>query len=366
MTTMRALVGYAVGEPVDVLRLETRPVPEPGRGQVRVRVQAAPINPNDLHILRGRYGLAPELPAALGHESVGVIDALGEGVESATVGQRVVTIGVTGTWQDYVLADAERVLAVPDGMSTSTAAQLLTNPLTGLLLVTTELDVQPGEWLLQSAAGSTVGKVVAQLGRHFGFKTINVVRRRSAVVEILELGGTEVISTEDQDLPSRVAEIVGEDGVRKAIDCVAGQLGADISRSLAPGGEMIVYGALSTHRQTEPDKLTIPLHAASVIYGTKLVRGFWLHRWFATTPRQQIGAALARNLGLVASGIVRIPEGQPMELEQFAEAVHLAEAPARGGKPIFVLGGGGVNDGMPGSAVHTATKPGVTGRASIR
>jgi hypothetical protein len=93
-----------------------------------------------------------------------------------------------------------------------------------------------------------------------------------------------------------VREIAGEDGVSKAIDSVAGQLGADVFHSLAPGGEMIVYGALSSHRQTEADRLTLPLDARSVIYGTKTVRGFWLYRWFTITRQQQIGAALAQTL----------------------------------------------------------------------
>src|SRR5262245_19358546 len=300
MPMMRALVAHGVGEPVDVLRLENRPVPEPAAGQVRVRVQVAPVNPNDLHIMRGRYGFAPELPAVLGQESVGTLDALGDGVDAFALGQRVITVGVTGTWQEYLVADAERVLAVPDGMSTSTAAQLLFNPLTAVLLVTDELDVRAGEWLVQTAAGSSVGRVVVQLGRHLGFRTINVVRRRSAVEDITALGGAEVICTGDEDLAARVAEIVGEDGVRTAIDCVAGQVGADVSRALAPGGEMVVYGALSTHRQSDPDALTIPLFARSVIYGTKIVRGFWLTRWFATTPPERVGAAIARTVGLVA------------------------------------------------------------------
>jgi len=338
MKTMQALVAHAVGEPADVLRLETRAVPEPGRRQVRIRVQAAPVQPSDLHILRGRYGFAPELPAILGFESVGVVDALGEGVEGVAVGQRVITIGVMGTWQEYVVADAERVLAVPDGVSTSTAAQLLTNPLTAMLLVTSELHVEKGEWLLQTAAGSTVGKTVLQLGRHFGFKTINVVRRRSAVEEILDLGGTEVICTEDQDLRERVEQIVGDEGVRKAIDCVAGQLGADVSRSLAPGGEMIVYGALSSHRETEPDKLTIPLFARSMIYDTKIVRGFWLNRWFSSTPREQMRAALGKTFYLVVGGAIRIAEGQPLSLHPFADAMRLAEAPGHGSKPLLMLG----------------------------
>jgi NADPH:quinone reductase-like Zn-dependent oxidoreductase len=93
MTTMQVLVMHAVGEPTDVLRLETRPVPEPEAGQVRVRVLAAPVHATDLHILRGRYGFAPEPPAVLGVECVGLVDALGDGVDNVTVGQRVITWG---------------------------------------------------------------------------------------------------------------------------------------------------------------------------------------------------------------------------------------------------------------------------------
>ena len=136
-----------------------------------------------------------------------------------------------------------------------------------------------------------MGQSVIQLGVHVGFKTLNVVRRRSAVEGILSLGGTAVICTEDEDLRQRVADIAGHDGVSKAIDCVSGQVGADVSRALAPHGELLVYGALSTHRQTDPDKLTIPIFARSLIYETKTVRGFWLFRWFTETPKDRMAAA---------------------------------------------------------------------------
>jgi NADPH2:quinone reductase len=80
-------------------------------------------------------------------------------------GQRVITIGRLGTWQDYLVADVQCVLPVPAALSRSTAAQLLTNSLTAMLLVTSEPDVQPGEWLLQTAAGSSGGRIVLQLAR---------------------------------------------------------------------------------------------------------------------------------------------------------------------------------------------------------
>ncbi|AGS67109.1 NADPH:quinone reductase [Streptomyces collinus Tu 365] len=343
---MRALVAVKAGEPTDVLRLESLPVPAPEAGQALIRVTAAPIHASDLHVLRGRYGFSLDFPAVGGHmECVGRVATLGPDTEGPNAGERVVVAAipavpgppVAGTWQEYLVIDARRLLPVPDQLSDSTACQLAVNPLTALLLVTRELDAQPGEWLLQTAAGSTVGRLVIQLCRHLGIRTINVVRRRGAVEEITALGGDEVICTEDEDLVQRVAEIAGPAGVRKAVDCVAGPVGAQVSQALAPGGELVVYGALSTHRQTDPAALTIPLQARSVIYETKTVRGFWLNRWFGTTSPEIALRALARVRDLVADEVLSIPQGRPFPLQRFAEAVTLAEAPAHGTKPLFVL-----------------------------
>jgi NADPH:quinone reductase-like Zn-dependent oxidoreductase len=334
--TIRAVVAQHQGEPADVLRLESRPRPEPGDGQVLVRVRAAPVHATDLHIMRGRYGYTPEFPTVLGSESVGEVEAVGPGVDSVEVGQRVVTVLVSGTWQEFVVVAASQVAPVPDKLSDYSACQMITNPLTALLLVR-DIGVQPGDWLLQTAAGSTVGKLVLQLARHRGIRTINVVRRRAAVDEILQLGGTEVICTEDEDLAARVAEIAGGAGVRKALDSVAGQLGADVFRALAPGGELLVYGALSTHRQTDASALTIPLFARSVIYEAKTVRGFWLFRWVVTTPSEVTGATLAEVRNAVTAGVLEIPEGQPISVERYADAAALAEAPAHGTKPVLVF-----------------------------
>jgi NADPH:quinone reductase-like Zn-dependent oxidoreductase len=343
---MRALVAGKVGEPTDVLRLESRPVPTPEAGQALIRVKATPIHASDLHVLRGRYGFSPEFPAVGGHmECVGRIEALSPDTEGLKVGERVVVAAVpavpgphvAGTWQEYLVADTRRLLPVPDHLSDSSACQLAVNPLTALLLVTRELDVQPGEWLLQTAAGSTVGRLVIQLSRHLGIRTINVVRRRGAVEEIKAFGGDEVICTEDEDLLQRVAETAGPAGVRKAIDCVAGPVGAQVSQALAPGGEVVVYGALSTHRQTDPAALTIPLQARSVIYETKVVRGFWLNRWFGTASPEDALHALSQVRSLVADEVLSIPQGQPFPLERFTEAIALAETPARDAKPLFVF-----------------------------
>src|SRR5258708_13675111 len=113
MTTMQALVAHEVGEPADVLRLETRPIPSPNKGQVRIRIQAAPIHPSDLHMLRGRFGIVPPLPTVMCSESVGIVDALGEGVDNLSIGHRVVTVGVGRTSQTFVVADPNSLFSVP-------------------------------------------------------------------------------------------------------------------------------------------------------------------------------------------------------------------------------------------------------------
>ena len=340
MSTMRAVVAREMGEPSEVLQVRHLPVPELGPGQVLVRVAATPVHASDLHIIRGRYGYTREFPAVLGLECAGTVAALGFGANDTgtglRVGQSVVTVGVPGTWQEFVVADATRVLPVPDSMTISTASQLVTNPLTAWLLVS-QLDLGRGDWLLQTAAGSTVGQLVLRLAGHLGFRTINVVRRRAAVEHIRALGGTEVICTEDENLPERIAQLTADRPLTKAIDCVAGQVGADVSRALAPGGELVVYGALSTHRQTDPNALTIPLFARSVIYEAKVVRGFWLHHWFATTPAEQVRAALGTVAELVGAGVMTVPEGQPFPAERAAEAARLAEAPAHDGKPLLTF-----------------------------
>ena len=211
-----------------------------------LRMRARPVNPSDLSMLRGRYGQLPPLPATPGLEGVGEVEALGAGVDSVAAGQRVVPLGASpGTWAERMVVPAARLVPVPDGVSDDAAAQLVVNPLSAWVLLVDELDVQPGEWLLQNAAGSTLGRIVLQLARARGFRTINVVRRAEQGEELLALGADEVIATDRDDLGERVREITGGEGVAKAIDAVGGELAGRMAAALAPRGTLITYGRLS-------------------------------------------------------------------------------------------------------------------------
>ena len=325
---MQSVRFHEFGDPAEVLRVEEVPRPEPGPGQVLVRMRARPINPSDLLTVRGLYGALPETPATPGLEGMGEVAAAGEGVAHLRAGQRVIPLGVPGTWAEYVVAPAERVIPVPDAVSDQAAAQFVVNPLTAWIMTVEELALRPGEWLLQTAAGSTLGRVVLQIARQRGFRTINVVRRREQAEELLALGADACVSTDEEDVAERVREVVGGEGLRKAIDAVGGETGAAVLRSLSRGGVMLVYGLLSGR--------PIPVDGGRMIFTSTTVRGFWLGEWMRSAPPERQLAVTSEMLRLMASREVVPPvEAEYTLAEVLAAAAH-SERPGRSGKVLLV------------------------------
>jgi NADPH2:quinone reductase len=222
----------------------------------------------------------------------------------------------------------DKLVPVPDGLDDAAAATSYINPLTAWALTRSTHKLKEGDWLLQTAAASSVGKFVLQLAQQYRFKTINVIRRREQETIIRNLGGNEVICTADEDLRARLQELTAGKGVERAIDCVAGELGAEIARNLAPGGTMLVYGALSSHRQTDPAKFMMPLFAPRLIYSTATVRGWWLPRWVPSQPLAEVRAATSDLLTMLSNGALTPPAIAQYSFKDFQEAVRLADGEA--------------------------------------
>jgi NADPH2:quinone reductase len=227
-----------------------------------------------------------------------------------------------------IVCTADKLVPVPDDLDDSAAATSYINPLTAWALTRSAHNLKEGDWLLQTAAASSVGKFVLQLAQQYGFKTINVVRRREHETIIRNLGGNEVTCTADEDLRSRLQELTAGKGLERAIDCVAGELGAEIARNLAPAGTMLVYGALSSHRQTDPAKFLMPLFAPRLIYSTATVRGWWLPRWVSSQPLAEVRTATSDLLTMFSKGALTPPTSVRYSVEDFQEAVSLADGEA--------------------------------------
>ena len=329
---MKAIVFEQFGEPAEVLRLQDVPIPEPGPGQVRVRMIASPVNPSDLLVVRGQYGVLPALPATPGFEGVGVVDRAGPGLLGRLVlGKRVTVInGDGGNWAEYVTIPARQARPVAADIPDEQVASFFVNPATVLAMVRHVLRVPRGAWLLQSAAGSALGRMIIKLGRHDGFKTLNVVRRREAIDELKALGADAVIASSDGPIDEQVHRIAGPDGVKYAIDPVGGDTGTGVFRALAAEGRMLVYGTLSG----EP----IQIDPRLMIAGKRVVEGFWLGHWMR---ERSIPAALKlfhEITALMRSGVLATETGPSIAMEGIGEAVRAAEAVGRQGKVLLTIG----------------------------
>jgi NADPH:quinone reductase-like Zn-dependent oxidoreductase len=338
---MKAAMFDRFGVPEDVLQVRDLPVPEPARGQVRVRMVASPVNPSDLLVIRGEYGTLPTLPATPGFEGVGVVDKSGGGllalVRGLRPGRRVAVIcGGGGAWGEYAVVPARQLIPLPDDIPDEQAASFFVNPLSALamlfyvLKVPRGLGVPRGEWLLQTAAGSALGRMVIRLGKNFGLRTINVVRRREQVEELQRAGADAVICSADESIPDRVCALTEGRGVKYAIDAVGGQTGAAVVEALGARGRLLVYGTLSG----EP----IAVNPRLLMVGRKRVEGFWLSEWVREQSPLRMLDYFAQIRGLMQAGVLTSEVGATFSLDEVQKAVAQAAQTGRQGKVLLRIG----------------------------
>jgi mitochondrial enoyl-[acyl-carrier protein] reductase / trans-2-enoyl-CoA reductase len=308
--------------------------PAPGPGDVLVELVAAPINPSDLLMMRGEYGIRPELPAVGGNEGMGRVAAVGEGVTHLNVGDRVSLAGIRGgTWRERTLAKGARLAPLPEADPLQ-LAMLTANPATALILLEEFVPLAPGDWVAQNAANSAVGQAVITLAAMAGVRTLSVVRRES-LVEPLRAAGGDVVLVDGPDLARRAREALdaagaGRDAVKVAFDAVAGSATSRLARLVAHGGTVVNYGALSGE----------PCHVEprETIFRGVTLRGFWLVTWFSTAPAERIAAVYGRLGALVADGTLHTPVEATYPLREAKAALAHAGREGRGGKVLLVAG----------------------------
>lgn len=323
---MRALIHSTFGEASEVLEVQERPMPEPAAGQVRVRTLLSPIHNHDLWTIRGTYGFVPELPAASGTEAVGVVDAVGEGVESLQVGQRVATGGTFGVWSEFFVAKAAGLIPIPEALSDETAAQLISMPFSALSLLDF-LDVREGDWIAQNTANGAVGKLVAQFAAARGVRVLGLVRRDAGVDELAALGIGDIVSTDSADWRDRAAQILGEEVPRAAVDSVGGDAAGDLLSLLGEGGTLVSFGSMGSP--------TVTLQAGDLIFKQATVKGFWGSAVSKAMDASTRGALFAELVQRIASGEVKLPVDAVYPFEQARDAAAASAVPGRAGKVLL-------------------------------
>lgn len=328
---MKAVVFDRFGEPGEVLQVKDVPLPEPGAGQVRVRMIASPINPSDLLVVRGRYGVLPKLPATPGFEGVGIVDKVGPGLLGKLVaGKRVVAINDKGgNWAEYAIINARQARPVPADIPDEQAASFFVNPATVLAMVRYVLNVPKGAWLLQSAANSNLGRMVIRLARQEGMRTVNVVRHEALVPELKKLGADAVVVApgDSEGLEARIREAVAGETIRHAIDPVGGEIGTGVLNSLGLDGHLLLYGSLSERPIQLASRHTIARHLK--------VEGFWLGHWVRSRTIPQNLILFRQIFKLIREGVLSTEVGESFQLGSIHEAVKGSEKPGNRSKVLL-------------------------------
>ncbi len=352
---MRSVQIDRLSDGFDRVRIVDAPVPEPGPGQLRVRMKLSPVNPSDLNFIRGDYTRAlerliwnhghedlcydpgrtqpsPKPPYSLGGEGVGVVDACGPGVpEEAFGGRRVAVVAgpPMGAWQDYTVVAAQRALPMPPGVSDETAAMFIVNPLSAYAMVHEILQVQPGTWLMQDAAGSALAKMVVRMSKLTGFRTINLVRGRAHHEALAALGADVIVDTESQDVVDEVARATGGRGADFAMDCVGGEIAGQMLRCLTLGGHMVAYGTLANSPITLPSRdMMMPVTRLS---------GFFATNWLALQPKEKLPAIFGAMGQLAMKGVFESPVDATYPLEQVQQAIEASQVKGRAGKILLKI-----------------------------
>lgn len=322
---MRAVRLTSFGNPVDGLQYVDMPEPDaPGPNQVLLGVAFSPINPNDLMVAQGTYAFRPPLPAVIGNEGVGRVLAVGPGVESVKVGDRVLAPPASFTWRERMVIPAGGLSALPPDADPQQLAMLGINPPTAALLLSEYVDLKPGEWVVQNAANSGVGRWVIAFAKTRGLKTVDIVRRPDLVAELEGIGG-DVVVVDSPDVPDRIKAAVDQAELRLALDGVSGPATGGLAATLSRHGTLVSFAAMSEGPMS--------INPLDFIFKPLTMRGFWLgHPEVAA----KIAPAIVQAATMIASGQVHIPVAATYPLSAIKDAVAHAQ---RGGKILLDIAG---------------------------
>jgi NADPH:quinone reductase-like Zn-dependent oxidoreductase len=238
----------------EVLRFESLEIGEPGAGEVRVRIEAIGLNRAEAAFRSGRYIEKAQLPARLGYEAAGVIEALGEGVSGFSVGEPICVVPAFsmnkyGVYAERAIVPASALLKQPAGLGVCECASIWMQYLTAYGALIDISEIVAGDAVIITAASSSVGLAAIQIANHVGAVSIAVTRTAGKEEELRKLGAAHVIVTEKDNLETEVLRITGGKGVKVAFDPIGGPIVASLAAGMARRGWLILYGNLSGQAQ---------------------------------------------------------------------------------------------------------------------
>lgn len=243
--------------PPEVMRLEDVPAPVPGPGQLLVRIRAAGVNPVETYIRAGAYARAASLPYTPGQDAAGVVEALGEGVQGAKVGDPVYTTGtLTGSYAEFALCEPLRVHPLPEGVSFAQGAALGVPYSTAWRALFQRARVVPGETVLIHGASGGVGIAAVQIARAAGLTVVGTAGTPEGATLVSREGAHHVFSHRDAEYLDRAVALTGGRGFDIVLEMLSNvNLSRDL-KALAMRGRVVVIGSRGTVEIDPRDTMT--------------------------------------------------------------------------------------------------------------
>jgi NADPH:quinone reductase-like Zn-dependent oxidoreductase len=251
---------HATGGP-EVLEIQDEPIPEPGKGEVRLRVKAIGLNRAEVMFRRGRYLETPALPSKLGYEAAGVVEAVGSDVDRSWIGKKVSTVPAFamtqyGVYGEVAIVPLSAVATYPEKLTPEEGTSIWMQYLTAYGALIQHAKITKGDFVIITAASSSVGIAAIEMANTEGAISIATTRTSKKKATLAEVGAAQVIATEDEDFLARIKEITNGKGARVIFDPIAGKGVELLAQAAALGGTIFEYGALA------PEPTPFPLFAA--------------------------------------------------------------------------------------------------------
>lgn len=309
------------GLPEQVIALEQTDLPRPQPHQLLLQIRYAPINPSDLIPIYGQYAHRIALPQVPGYEGIGVeVDPRGQ-----PTGRRALAVRGNGSWQTFITLDQDKVIWLPDDIDDVSAAQIYINPLTCWVLLTQWLPLEVGDILLINGGGSAISLLFCQVAALRGIKLAVVVRNTTHRQTLLNAGAWRVLPG-DLLQQYNLQQLTGQ-AARAAIDCVGGEEGLHLARSVIANGDFVALGLLS-NQQVDWQYIAQQLRLRTSL--------FHLRKWNAQATPAQWLAAFQQLFHLLRRGqLVLRPPAAIYPLRHYKLALQHAAASKTQGKVFF-------------------------------
>ena len=312
----------------DVLQIEDLPVENPGKGEVRLRIEAIGLNRSEALFRAGTYPQRPTLPTLMGYEAVGIVEALGEGVGEFSRGERVCVLpmyrlGEYGVYAQEAIVPASCLLAAPPTLTSVEAASIWMQYLTAFGIFDAGKLVI-GEHVIISAASSSVGLAAIQLANWAGAIPIATTRYSTKAATLKSHGAPHVIATEESDLAAEVMRITDGKGARVVFDPVGGSFVPKLADAMAEDGVLLIYGGLSGEPVVYP-------HWASAFKAISVRSWIGSKIWAKPDRFAQVRQIILNGLD---SGRLKPIVAKTFPLEQIVEAHRYLESNRQIGKIV--------------------------------